>query len=336
MVTLTKLQIPPDTPGPRPIRPVSETVIVSAVFTAILAAFPWPKIFETLEGAPLYDRTNYLEQIQYGHLTYDWFPYDSAIEFFTYEYLWGWALRQLADLGIPGEVILNSIAVAFLFMLSCTVTYYLPVHYLLLLVNPLVLTMAYSQSRSATMAMLLFLALVSFRRHKIIAILLVIVAAFVHTSTPLFVLLFFSAYYKPNSWGLPNSAIPPIIGGALVGLLTGPLMGEVLSILGDRRAEEYDMAAGWLFLSFWVYCLVFCILIWPRIGALLPARLAVAVFSLATFSIIFGGYPSRFISVFFACIVVTLAIDFVTYKRSALTLALFTGYLLVLWLLQFR
>ena len=336
MVTLSKLQAPSGTPGPRPIRSVSETVAVSAVFTVLLTALPWPKIFESMQGAPLYDRRNYLTQIEDGYLTYDWFSYDSVLEYFTYEYLWGWALRQLADLGIPGETILNAVAVAFLFSLSCTVAYHLPVPYLLLLINPLVLTMAYSQSRSATMAVLLFLAAITFRRHKIVAIVLVLVAAVVHTSTPLFLLLFFSAYYKRDSWGQPNSVVAPIIGGAVVSLLTGPLMGGVLSVLNDRRAEEYDMAAGWLFLSFWAYCLMFCVVMWRRMGQLLPVRLAVAVFSLAAFSIIFGGYPSRFISVFFACVVVALSIDFATYRRSALTLSLFTVYSLLLWYLQMR
>lgn len=312
------------------------TIIIQAlVFTCIVTLVPWPEVFHNLNGRELTDRSTYLRQINHNDLIYDYYSYSDPLDYYTDEYLWGWSLRALSDLGIAGETILDTIAFVFIAILSVLVLRHLPWPFLLFLLNPLVLSMAYSQSRSATMAILLFLAFFAWKYIRLLTLIFVAAAMFIHTSTPLFLaIFFFSSLRRAEGKSIWNAAWP-VIGGVLVAAASGPWMETILGSLGDRRATYTDMSSGILFLSFWALCFIYMLSIWPKISWDFWSRISMCVFTIASFSIIFESYASRFITIFFAAVIIGLCRQFATIRQNALIVALLASYIIILWELQF-
>lgn len=306
--------------------------LISAAFALFYVWIPWPQIWLNITGVPMWDREVYIRQTLDGDLIYDHTEYIQTWDFITNEYLWGWILRNLYSLGVEPEIIFDSVGFLFIFLSSLIVLSRLPIAFLLFLVNPLVIGLAFSQSRIALMICVMYLAYFSAKRWRVLSMILIGLTPLIHTSAPLFLLLYFvsTAHIKKNP--LTRTPLLPILAGVLVSALSGPLMSSILTMLNDRRAGEYqDMSSGPLFLLMWALVMIYLIRIWPQIRVDEFCSVGLAVMALATSSLVFDSYASRFLAVLFPVILVALCQNYTMRRRVDLILILFSIYIILLW-----
>lgn len=309
-------------------------LVIALSFSAIFVSIPWSNIFTSIDGTDFPDRQNYLRQLENFDLSYDRGIYETRLDYYTGEFIWGWLLRTLSDAGMAGETILDAIAFGFLVSISILILRELSAPYLLFLINPITISMAFSQSRSALMVTLLMLAVQLPKKYLPISIFLVCTAAFVHTSAPLFLLIFWTSTTRNKSEHHSPSFLFPLLVGIFVSFATGPWMSDLLTLIGDRRAEYSNMGSGILFLSFWAFGLIYLIAIWSKFGSNSSMRIALSVLALTTASLITDSYASRFIAAFFPYLVISLCLQFHLQKKNSIIVILFAVYLSLLWLIR--
>lgn len=299
-------------------------LVYAFVFAVLYNILPWPQIWERFTGRPMWDRSIYIRQIEENDLIFDHAAYESLLEYITNEFLWGFLLRNSYTHGFSAEFLLDSIGFLFILISSIIIATSLPLPFLLLLINPLIVGLAFSQSRIALMMCILYAAYFVAKRNRLIALLLVLIAPAIHTSAPLFLLLYFLSIRGVRKKSPNRSPIAPIFAGVLVSALSGPLMPVVLGLIEDRRAGGYDMSSGFLFLSIWILGVIYLIRVWPSIRNDRYSSVALAVMSLAASSILFDSYASRFIAVLFPVCVVALSQNYKMTKRiDIIVIALF-------------
>lgn len=311
---------------------VPRRVVVAGIFALIYTLIPWPQIWLNATGTPMWDREVYIRQITSGDLIYDHTEYIQLWDFISNEYLWGWTLRRLYSAGIAPEAIFDSIGFLFIFLASLIVLSRLPVAFLLFLVNPLVIGLAFSQSRIALMICVMYLAYFAAKRWRVLSLILIGLTPLLHTSAPLFLVLYFVSNANIKKNPLTRTPFLPILAGIMVSALSGPLMSSVLTVIDDRRAGEYqDMSSGPLFLLMWALGMIYLLRIWPRIRTDSFCNMGLAIMALATSSLVFDSYASRFLAVLFPISLVALSHNYTLKRRVDFILILFSIYIILLW-----
>lgn len=304
--------------------------LVPFLFAAVFTLVPWPQLWEHVTGGPMWDRQVYIRTVEENSLFFDRLEYSEPLDYVSYEYLWGWLLRTCADWGIATGHVLNSIGFFYILFSSIIVYRNLPLPFLFLLINPVVIGLAFSQSRTALMISVLYLAFFVKNKSKILALFLACIAPAIHTSAPLFILLYFLSVCFLERNLQTRSPFWPVGAGLLVGALSGPLMSEVLAFLEDRRAERTeDMSASLPFLSIWIIGMLYLLWIWPAIRSNAYANIGLALTVFAASSLLLDSYASRFIAALFPIGIVALSSFYIVNKQIDIMIFLFFSYIIV-------
>ncbi|QJR00869.1 hypothetical protein HH800_00855 [Sphingobium yanoikuyae] len=299
-------------------------LLAALCFALILWAIDW----EAVKGAPFSDLQNYLEGFYYGRYRYD--QAGSLVEWFTQEYLWRGLVYELGFYfdftGIFSAIALIVLTISCVFVAHKTRS---PI-YLLLLVSPLTIELAFSQSRSAFGMALIWLALMSDR--KVIKYALLILAPLIHTA----MLIYAVALLIPWDSGFIRKRAGIIAALLIIGsaIALGTLRDDFLDNVGDRRAYLEIVRSGVLFTAMLAsYGLPFAF--YPRL--ILQDRAALLAVLSATISLaanLSGGAGNRFVALALPAIIVGISrLPNTAVRRTAFVyvLASSMAYLVLFW-----
>lgn len=311
-------------------------LLISALFSVLYTFVPWEKISK--KGV-FEDREVYLNKLNYLLAVLDEKHVVGLLDYFTNEVLWDVGIRAVAQsFSVDISSIFWCITFFCLFLFSYLLCRKFGWPSLVLLLNPLVVDFAFSQLRSAFAASILILAWMSWRRRSgKIAVALLVPSIFIHSISILIIvvaltLLAIEKLYSNKSFEF-HASIGFILG--LFGvLMLGPLRGDVLNYIGDRRAEYASVDISLSYMSFWIFVL-FAMVFFGGSKKFKEERVFETCFSITIITLFVGlgmlKLPSiRFISIGYPLIIssILMLADF----PRALLLFAFVFYTLVQWI----
>lgn len=308
-------------------------VLIAILFSLVYVNIPW----EDLSGKEFKDRQNYLDYLEYGQSVLTYLRFESIIDYVTAEWLWHYMLDELVRSGqFTPEQFFLGISFSLVFLYSLIVLGNASPLYLFLLFNPLVVDFGFTQLRHA-LAMV-FIAMSIFTRATAFRIVLLSLSALIHTSSVLFVGIFYASKYLVDSYKKNKDLLAlrakVIALGLGLSVVLGPAMSEVLSLVGDRRAVDRDLSSTITYLSMWILVSTFMLF---RIQKTKMDELTIFTLILVTtvaFNALTGGYSLRVLSVVFPFYLVTLANSSVQVRLPILVA--FAGYSFLQWLYWLR
>ena len=315
--------------------------IFCALMIGILLSFiPWPDIVLELSGQPMWDRDVYIKTIEAGTGPLSYFHYETLVSFVTHEYLWAWLMDFLHRARfVSYELVFQAISTATLSAAAVILARRKSLLFLIFLLNPLIIDLAYSQLRLAlAMSLLLWILVLRVNSPRVVFPLL-ITATLIHTG----MLIFFAAHFvatmtRPDfgrfRWSAGGRMAMLLCFGLAVGIMVGPLREILLSAVGDRRAQYHDMSSSLLYLSFWIG--LFFLLVFDQRRTLIKyeSRYSVAILGIIFINAFTGFYSTRFIAAIFPFLIV--AIFGVLGKNKFLVSIPFLIYFLFQWYYYLR
>ena len=308
-------------------------ILLAILFSLIYVNVPW----EELAGREFKDRQNYITYIEYGQSVLTYLRFENIIDYVTAEWLWHYMLDELVRSGqMTPEQFFLVISFSLVFLYALIVLGNASPLYLFLLVNPLVVDFGFTQLRHA-LAMV-FIALSIFSNRNVFKIILISISALIHTSSVLFVGIFYASKYLVNAYQKSEDLLAlrmKVIGlGLSLSIVLGPAMATVLSLFGDRRAVDRDLSSTVLYLSIWIMVSAFLLfkLNKRRINELTVFTLILV--TTVAFNALTGGYSLRVLSVVFPFFLVTLANTSLQVRLPILVA--FAGYSFLQWLFWLR
>lgn len=285
-------------------------------FLALLvASVPWPAIFESIYGYGMVDRGVYRNKVIMHDLPTDRLPW-SLLSIFTYEFGWNSAFAFFVrSLGFSPETFFALVSVLVLWRFTYFVAHRASILHTVLLINPLVIDLAFSQLRSAAAIALLSFAWGGRSRSKVP--LLYVLCATIHTSVVVIAALHIATVLLQEARFRNFLALAAL--SIVIAVALGPFRYEILSALGDRRAEYPDMSTSHAYMSFWIIMLAAIAFKWRWAMRAFDTRLALSVLTLAVSSHFVGAYATRWIAMFFPLLIVTMR-HYPTSPISILTL----------------
>ncbi|SDY19029.1 hypothetical protein SAMN05421881_102211 [Nitrosomonas halophila] len=300
------------------------------IFVAAMLSVPW----EALRGEAFRDKQVYYEYFLYGKLILEFREFESVIDYFIHEFLWHFSVHFLVhELEIPLDYIFLAISA---FLLTVFSLYLVKQHgtlSLLLLINPLVIDLAFSQFRSALAIACLGAAFLV--RRSSLAYAFAGIALLFHTAASIFIVInacvHFGQRYMARHGKSGLGAIGFFVGlGVFVSLLIGPLREIILALLGDRRVHYPDQSSTFLYISFWSGLLIALILHAKKHALSKAQSISAVILSLVTTNLFTGGYSTRFLATMFPFLVSSV----LTIDRGIkpLILTAFVAYTALQWL----
>lgn len=307
-------------------------LLSSSFFLALVLAFiPW----DIIRSQNYYDRNNYINYIDFYDNKVNWFDFSTLQLKITYEWGWHYIIDFFSNnLKLNSSIILFSISFFFLFIVLYIMFYNKKLLGVLFILNPAFIDFFFSQIRLTFAISFVYLSLFIFNRNKYLAIILATSTIFIHTSTILFIFIFYSGLLLSENTIIPKRLkyILAILVGSIVAIITGPYMSIILKSLDDRRAEYNDMASPLLYVIFWVvfyfYILIKVMIEKTNIYNRNYIYISLSILTVVVLNSFIAGYSSRFLVASFPFIILSL----VNFKGSEVRF-LWLGYILYLALL---
>jgi len=312
----------------------------AVAFAVAILLVPWQDIFESVNGYPFIDRSVYADYFRYQTNVLEYVQFDSFIRYISAEFLWHFTVGALVnDLGVPIDIVFGVISFLVLLVFARIVLVHAGLRWVPLLLNPLVVDLTFSQLRMALAIAILGIAYLAKDRSRILALALCATAPFIHTAAVIFIAIHMAVHGA--RWGtgrLGRGQLFELFGllaiGALISILVGPLREAVLSSLGDRRADYYDMSSSVAYSIFWVSLLVPFCLGYRNLLRYDFVRYTVVILSLVGVNLLHGGYSTRFLAATFPFIIASVAK--IRGNVSAPVVSAFIAYAALQWLYWLR
>lgn len=269
------------------------------------------RFFDPLDQSDIY---TYIKNLDFGIYHYRLSTQslsDGIFVFLFNEPLWTYIVVGLNYFFNSDDVFLFVIPILVVFFTSIYLNFNSGFLYVIALFHPISTAFQLNQLRLA-LAMSFFLFFWFVFKNKRVLLFVSMPLFLIHTSMLFFIAVFFICYYVCNIESLSSlkKVFLLIFFGFLLAYITGPAVGDVLSMLGDRRAEIYTGDTWQTSFLTSTYCLAFVLLmVYYHFSSNHFVRIEVAVsivfFSLVFFSYFFtGGYPMRFLSAVFPVLIV--------------------------------
>ena len=302
------------------------------VFSVAIQIPDWPAIFEAAHGHPMTDREVYKTSIVNLDLRIDYLDYITWTDLAINEWTWGYLLRYMEDtLGLEPERIFTLLTTFVIWQFASYVVRNAGAIYLIFLLNPLVIDLAFSQYRVA-LALSVVMFVLSEPRGKLVTALTYLFCTTIHTATVLFAVMQIGARLLQ---GRQKFSVAVLCGlGVLISFAIGPLRQELLGAVGDRRAEYEDMGSSFAYLSFWVLLWFMFLVKWRDVVRHYDGRYAIIVLSLVAANLFTGGYSTRFLAASLPSLIVAMS----RWRSNPISVALlfFVPYSLVQWYYWFQ
>lgn len=271
---------------------------IAIVFALLMTSLPW----SDWQGAEFVDLKRYLHYFLHGQSILEYTEFKNPLDYLFSEALWHYSIFKLInEYGFSIHHIFKAISL----LCVSTFSFFLIRRHgflsLVLLINPLLVSLAMSQVRMA-LAFSLMLVAYMVRKKFIISLAFILAALFIHTSTLLFVSIYLVVKVISDNkiihFKSSGSTFLLLCGlGLIVSLAIGPLREMILGYFGDRRAGYGDASSSILYTSFWISILFFC---WRQGRSFFSDEVncfVVVILSLVGFNLLTGGYTTRFLAV---------------------------------------
>lgn len=314
--------------------PARRTIVLvagSLLFSLVYQVPDWPALFQRLYGYPMIDRSVYERMIDYYDLPVDYIESFTVVTYFTQEFLWNFALAYLnRDLGLTTDQIFYFISTLVLWRFSYEVAQRVGWLYSALLVNPLVVDLAFSQLRIA-----LAISIMSFLWRGTYGRLLTVVGYLVCTSIHTSSILFGVMHLVANKIDAPSrkGLVALCVTGLMIAVAIGPLKDLLLGSINDRRVEASDMSSSPLYLSYWIFFWGMLVVRWKSTMYSFDSRYALIILSIAASNLLFTGYPTRFIAVAFPYLIIAMYEP--QWRPLRLLIPAFVPYMAFQWMYWF-
>lgn len=285
-------------------------VICAMLFAAVVGNIPW----ENVRDFQFIDRENYYYYFTYGQNILEYTKLTEWYHYLTNEVLWHLTIPYiLSKYNVSITLVFDCITQFTLFTFALFLSRNKGLAGVLLLFNPLLMTLAFDQLRSALSFSLLLWAYMLPKKMLPIALMLVLAAPLIHTSSILFVLIYAcltALSYVQSKFSLNKLIVVSMLvfAGLIMSLAFGELFHYVLSLVGDRRAERVlaDSSSGIKYTSFWFLFLVLILFQRPDFFNKITRNYSVIILSFVSFNTLFGGYSLRFLAVSLPFLVITM------------------------------
>jgi len=314
--------------------------LLAVFFSGAVLSVPWGELFLSVYGYEYIDRSNYYYYFLFGQNVLEYKVLDSLLHYVSNEFLWHYFIDFLVhSLGIQINYVFGFISFFTIFIFARIVSLTSCTPAMLLLVNPLVIDLAFSQLRIALAIALLGSAYLLKNRTPLIPVSFVAISPFVHTAAVIFITIYYAPLLlvwlrKRYGHGKLLQFGALILIGTFISLLIGPLREAVLSYFADRRAEYHDMSSSVLYSMFWISLLVPLAVFYRKILSHDFAQYTVIILSIVTVNVLHGGYSTRFLAASFPFIISSMFLF--SHKIKFLVVLAFVFYALIQWLYWFR
>lgn len=307
-------------------------LLLCFTFAFILTVFPWDK-FRYNEFV---DRSNYINYIDVYTNKIHWFDYSTLISKISYEWGWHYFLSVLQEkFNFNSSAILFIVSIFFLTIAFYIVRLHKKPYIFILFLNPLFVDFFYSQIRLTFAISFLYLSLIFFREKKYIAIPLIIVSFFIHTSSFIFLFIFYSSYFLESFVKIEKKIklLMSLMVGLVSAVITGPYMSVLLGSFEDRRADYENMSSPTLYMIYWLllffYIIAKSFFTKNSIIDKYYFYITISILTMVFMNIFASGYSSRFLVAAFPFIVMTLS----HFRKGsdAIVLIGYISYNIILW-----
>lgn len=308
----------------------SISLLLSLLFAFGVAVIPW----EQVHGTSFVDREVYLSFFNAAPEVPISFEIFSVLAYVVNEQLWSQSVRWLNTVpGLSLPEIFGLITFASTFSYAYFVSSRIGPFAILLLVNPLLIDLVYSQLRMS-LAMVFLLTAYSCRK-PIVIVILAAVACMLHTASFLFIFMILSIIFSVRlavRYDLSrfSSYVLVVWTGFLIALMVGPLRVIILEYLGDRRAVYEAPSTSWSYASIWIFILGAACIQTKMFFRDHTNAIALTFLAVYTFCTFFSVYGLRFLSAALPFFIVALC-RFNVIERS-LVILLFAAYSVLQWL----
>lgn len=312
-------------------------LILPVLITGFLSIIPWPEIIYQSFHAILWDREIYTQKILSGDSLFSYFTYDSLISYFTYEYSWEFLISLIQENRLPFDYDMFFQIISSLFIITSSLILYRKGGYLaiLLMANPLIFDLAYSQLRSALAISMLNILYLARPKSNLVSLAVCLLATSIHTAMAIFLAIYFLCVATAerggwlSKWSVEMRLVTIVGAGVVVGLLIGPLREVALTLLNDRRAEYGDLASSPLYLSFWIMLFGLFLLNYREFIQSLEGRFSLFILALVAVNLFTSAHTLRFLALAYPYIMATILIARPPVRFFAL--AIFSVYLVAQW-----
>lgn len=310
-------------------------ICICILLSLIVVFIPWDLL--NPRGFFL-DRAGYFFSYNFKSNRLDGFEATKYYDYITNEWLWRYLNGYFRNnLDISPEVFFGITT----FLAFLTYSYFIldktkrPV-VLIYLLNIEYISFIYSQLRLAFAMSIFIMAIYLFKRKSfILSLFLFIICVLIHTSMVVFLgILLASVFISKINRGNLIKASLIFFTGFVVNLLIGPFMEQILSSVGDRRAEYGDFSPPfyWYLIYSFYASMSFYLIIKNKLKLFNDYVYVYAfiIFSLLITSYLLGGYVSRFIAASMFFIIPSLFI--IKGKSGILFHSTYILYLVFLWI----
>lgn len=285
----------------------------------------------------LWDRQVYIEKFDLGDTVFAYFDYNTFLSYFTSEYTWEFLVKLILDGNIPIHYDVFFQIISTIYIITASIMLYRRGGYfaILLMANPLIFDLAYSQLRSALAISFLYIIYLFRPKNNLVTIAVCLFAATIHTAT----LIFVGAYLlcmatadeggRLSRWSRELRLLIVVAAGVLVGLAIGPLRESLLTLVGDRRAEYQDLSSSVFYLSFWVILFGIFLLNYREVFRSIEGRIAILILSVVSVNIFTAGYSLRFLAIAYPFVMSAILMSRPSVRIY--TLCLFGVYAIAQW-----
>lgn len=306
----------------------------SMLFAILFVLVPW----ELVHGSFFVDREVYFTIFSNAPDIEISFSPEQILAYIINEQLWSQLVRWLhVGVGLPLANVFSMVSFLVVFSYAYFVSSRVGPLAILMLINPLLIDLAYSQLRMSFAMVLLLIAFSC--RHWFVRMFFVSLACFIHTASFLFFFMALSVFIcvwltKKYSLNRFSCYILLVITGFIIALIVGPLRTWILEYLGDRRVV-YDAAVVTLtYASIWIAILIAASLQLNIFFRDNVNAIALVFLSVFTFCTLFSVYGLRFLAAALPFFVVALC-RFGSIERSFVIL-LFAAYTVIQWVYWIR
>ena len=264
--------------------------------------------FENWRASPYTDREVYKSYFVYGTNVIDYLPAVTPLNIFTRELLWHLLVGEAVDhKEWRFELTFTILAFFAIYVFAFFVVRRVGPIGLLLIINPLVIDLALSQTRSAFAFALLYVAWQL--RWRWLRMATFLAAPAIHTAS-IVVLLYgpvmarLKKIYNRSKHTWILLAILAVFLGVAISFILGPAREIILSAIGDRRVEYPVMDSSLKYLSPWILLLMLFLVSSKRLIYKAEGIIAIGVLSIILGNIIWGGYSLRWLALAFPILVV--------------------------------
>ncbi|WP_201566383.1 EpsG family protein [Psychrobacter immobilis] len=307
-------------------------ITFSFILATIFSLIPW----EYFRYAEYYDRVNYINYIDIYVNKIQWFDFSGFLTKILYEWGWHYFLNYLtSQLAFNSSIILFLISLFFLTISFILVSSNKSLFLCFFLLNPMYVDFFYSQIRLSFAIAFIYLSILVFNKNKYLSLVLLLPSFFIHTSSFLFTLIFYTAIFleKTTLIGSRLKALIAMFIGLMVAFATGPYMSVLLGAVEDRRAEYNDMSSPTLYMIYWIGLFLFFAIKYfsNKLQSLnyYYVYISISILSMVFLNVFLIGYSSRFLVASFPFLVLTIGA--LKGRSESIIGIIYVFYTMVLW-----